>query len=311
MTKHTESSPTAHAWYALRRTLPPWSFDENLRELTRLLPDYRVDEVIAKVDTEEFSHGQPSLRWIRDYQPKLFRLAEAMDGIGVVYSLNPWITLCHCDRGRDSRRTVPGIKMMVGHDGTKCMACACPLSGAWREYIAEVWRIYAETGPHVIWVEDDIRTFNHTPVRFGCFCPEHIRVFSKLVGEKVTREQLVRAMLKTGEPHPWRARYLEVQSRVMIDVVAHLARSVHEVDPSIHMGLMSSGHHYHGIEGRRWEEFARALADGRPLYSRPPLGNYTESSLRGLYYDHDSVKGARHVLGAGTIDQSEVENLSR
>jgi len=310
MAKRTKTSSPPHAWYALRRTLPPWSFDENLDELTRLLPEYGVDEVIVKVDTEDFSHGQPPLKWLRDYQPKLFRVAEAMKKIGVVYSLNPWITICHCDRGRDSRKTVPGIKMMVGHDGVRCKACACPLSGAWRDHIAELWKLYAQTDPHIVWVEDDIRTFNHTPVKFGCFCPDHMRMFSKRIGEKVTREQLVAAMLKPGTPHPWRAQYLAMQADIMIDVVSHLGRTVHEVNSNVCMGLMSSGHHYHSIEGRRWHEFADALADGRPLYSRPPLGSYCEHSMRDLYYSHDSVKGTRHVLPAATIDQTEVENFA-
>ena len=309
MTRPPNRPRPPHAWYALRRTLPPWRFDENLDELIRRLPEYRVDEVIVKVDTEEFSHGQLPLSWLRAYQPNLFRLRRAMEKIGVVYSLNPWITLCHCDRGRDSRRTVPGIRMMVGHDGVRCKACACPLSAAWRKYVAKLWRLYAETGPHIIWVEDDIRTFNHEPVKFGCFCPDHLRLFAKRVGENVTREQLVAAMLKPGRPHPWRAAYLDMQGEIMIDVVAHLSRSVHAVDPDVCLGLMSSGHHYHGVEGRRWHDFAHALADGRPLYSRPPLANYAEEAMRGLYYSQDSVKGTRHVLPAGTMDQTEVENF--
>ena len=67
-----------NAWYALRRTLPTWSFEENLRELIEFLPRYQVDEIIVKVDTEEFSHGQPPLDWVREYQPKLFSIKTAM-----------------------------------------------------------------------------------------------------------------------------------------------------------------------------------------------------------------------------------------
>ena len=40
------------AWYALRRTMPPWAFDDNLAELIACLPRYGVDEVIVKVDAE-------------------------------------------------------------------------------------------------------------------------------------------------------------------------------------------------------------------------------------------------------------------
>ena len=59
-------------WYSLRRTLPPWNFQQMLDELCRLAPRFRIDEVIVKIDTEEFSHGHPTLEWARAYQPKLF-----------------------------------------------------------------------------------------------------------------------------------------------------------------------------------------------------------------------------------------------
>jgi hypothetical protein len=298
-----------HAWYALRRTLPTWSFEKNLRELVRWLPRYRVDEVIVKVDTEEFTHGQPPLPWVRRYQKNLFRIRDAMRRLGILYSINPWITTGHCDRGRDSRRDVPGLQTVVGHDGSQATCCACPLSDAWRRHVAKVWTLYAETQPHVIWIEDDIRTFNHRPVDFGCFCPTHMRLFSERIGRPVTREQLVSAILRPGRPHPWRKAFLDVQAETMIDTVSFLAKVVHRASPDTCIGLMSSGPRAHCLEGRRWKAFAEALADGRPLYSRPPMGNYNEDSLRGFYYSHDSIKITRLCLPSGTIEQTEVENV--
>lgn len=295
------------AWYALRRTMPPWSFDDNLAELIACLPRYGVDEVIVKVDAETFSHGHTPLQWVRDYLPKLIRVRDAMDRLGIVYSINPWFTLGHCDRGWDGSST-PDIERLVGHDGAKCKECACPLSQGWREYFFEVWRLYAETGPKVLWVEDDIRTFNHTPAEFGCFCPAHMKMFSRRIGEKVTRKKLVRSMLRPGKPHPWRAEFLAMQGEIMVDVARRLSKAVHAANPGVSLGLMSSGHHYHGIEGRKWTAFADALADGRPFFSRPPLGIYTETVLHELYYNPDSIKGARHVLPDGANEQAEVDN---
>jgi len=304
-----QSRKQPHAWYALRRTLPTWSFDENLKELITVLPEYGVDELIIKVDTEEFTHGQPPLKWVKRYQKNLFRIKEAMDRLGILYSLNPWITVGHCDRGRDARKDLPGLITMVGHDGTICTCCACPLSTAWRKHTARVWRLYAQTKPHVMWIEDDIRTFNHLPVRYGCFCREHMRRFSKRVGRKVTREELVAAMLKPGKPHRWRREYLDMQAEVMNDTVAFLAGVVHNVSPQTRLGLMSSGPNSHCLDGRQWDAFATALADGKPLYSRPPMGNYSEESLRGFYYSHDSIKITRHALPDGVVEQTEVENV--
>jgi hypothetical protein len=297
------------AWYALRRTLPLWSFEQNLKELVRCLPRYGVDELIVKVDTEEFTHGQPPYAWVKRYQPRLFRIKKAMDRLGIRFSINPWITVGLCDRGRDSRKQVPGLRTTVGHDGSECKVCACPISKAWRQHVARIWTLYAETRPHVIWVEDDIRTFNHRPVEFGCFCPDHLRLFSERAGRKVTREELVAAILQPGKPHPWRALYLDMQAELMIDTVAFLARVVHAVSPETCLGLMSSGPRVHALEGRQWKKFALAMADGKTVYSRPPMGNYSEDSMRGFYYSHDSIKITRHCMPVGTVEQTEVENV--
>lgn len=302
-------APGGRCWYALRRTLPPWSWERNLDELIRFCREARVDEVIVKVDTEEFSHGQVPLEWLREYLPVLERIRDALAEIGVVYSLNPWITLGHIDRGRDSRDDFPDMQMMVGHDGSQAKACACPLCDTWRTHTTQLWRLYASTRPAVMWVEDDIRTFNHLPVRYGCFCPLHLKAFSDRIGRRVTREELVEAILAPGEPHPWRARWLELQGDVMIDVVANLAWVVQETSPETRMGLMSSGPDVHCLEGRRWWEFARALqGQADHLLSRPPLGIYSENSLRDFYYGAASIRKTRRALPQGTIELTEVEN---
>lgn len=298
-----------NVWYALRRTLPPFSFEENLEELIKCLPQYRVDEVIVKVDAEEFFHGQPQMEWVKDYQKNLLRIKEKMGTLGILYSINPWITTGHNDRGRDSRKTHPGLQTSVGHDGTQATCVACSLCPVWRKNTERIWTLYAETKPHVIWVEDDIRAYGHQPTHFACFCPLHVRRFSERIGRDVSREELVEAILRPGEPHPWRREYLDMQAEIMIETVAFLAGVVHSISPETSLGLMSSNPRGHCREGRRWKKFATALADGRSLYSRPSLGSYHEDSLRGLYYAQDSIKITRFCMPKNTTEITEVENF--
>ena len=104
------------AWYALRRSLPPWRWEANLKELVECCPEYGIDEVIVIVDTEEFSHHLPTIEWLTDYQPVLFEISEALEDIGVVYSQDPWVTLVHADSGRNCRALFPQINFMAGHD---------------------------------------------------------------------------------------------------------------------------------------------------------------------------------------------------
>ena len=296
-------------WYAMRRTLVPWRFDEALTELEDVVGRYGIDEVIAKIDTEEFSRGHVTLDDARSYASSLNKLRDRLEARGVVYSLNPWITVGHLDRGRDDRERFPAMAFMVGHDGVESRHCACPLSQAWRRHVAGLWEIYAATRPRVMWVEDDLRTFNHLPVAFGCFCSLHMERFSHRVSEKVSREELVSAILAPGPPHPWRTEYLRMQEEVTRETAELLRDAVHAASPESVLGLMSSGPRMHAIEGRRWERLARTFTPmGRPV-SRPPLGSYDETSLRELYYTQDSIKLTHACLPAETEELTEVENV--
>ena len=297
------------ARYALRRTLPPWCFDECLAELLDFCQEASIDEIILKVDVEEFSHGIPTVEWLMAYMPKMKKVRDELKKIEVAFSINPWITVGHLDRGRDLRRIFPDFDWMVGHRGETCKAVACPLSEGWREHTKKLWQMYASLKPNVIWVEDDIRTFNHTPIDFGCFCEKHLEIFSKRAGEKVSREKLVEAILKPGKPHPWRALWLDLLRDVILDTCSMLAKTVHEVSPKTFLGLMSSGPAIHCAEGRDWNKLAEVLGDGKPIYSRPTLWNYNEGALTGLYDSARQIKRTRYVLPKGTIEQTEVENI--
>jgi hypothetical protein len=304
------SNKNTPGFYALRRTLPPWKFETCLAELLDCVHKYALDEVIVMVDTEEFSHGHPTTAWFREYQKSLFRIKEGLEARGVLYSVNVWASIGHNDRGRDSSQSIPGLKTMVGHDGIRAKANACPLSQGWRDYISEVYGIFAETKPHVLWVDDDIRTFNHQPVKFGCFCEDHLEHFSRRIGiDTPDRASLVATILQEGDPHPWRSEFLSMQAEIMVDVAGMIANAVHAVSPETHLGLMSSGPRNHCAEGRDWAAFSKALGNGRPFYSRPPMGLYREGNLRELYYSQDYVKQTRHVLPSDTFEMTEVENF--
>ncbi len=297
------------AWYALRRTIVPWRFDKLAAELLETLPKIGVDELIVKIDVEEFTHGQPNLQWVEKYCRKLKSFKKKIEDKGIVFSLNPWITVGHNDRGRDGSLNISGLKTLVDQNGTQCKCCACPLSTAWQEHIKKVWTQYAKLKTAVIWIEDDLRTFNHQPVEISCFCSLHLSRFSKRLGQKVTREELVAAITKPGDPHPWRKEYLDMQRDIMLDTVAMIVKDVHDISPETSFGLMSSGPRIHCLEGRDWGKLAEVMSAGPKLISRPPLGSYSEWSLRGLYYSSDSIKLTRHVLPEGTIEQTEVENV--
>jgi hypothetical protein len=119
---------------------------------------------------------------------------------------------------------------------------------------------------------------------------------------------LIAALLQPGEPHPWRAVWLEVRSEGSLEAMEIIRDSVRGVSPETRIGLMSSGARNHCREGRDWDKVATAL--GGDIISRPTMGNYWEwGPPRGLYFSQDSIKLTRHVLPVGVPDFTEVESV--
>lgn len=297
------------AQYMLRKTLPPWKPHETIDELVELMPRYRVDEVIFKIDVEEFTHGLPTVDYIEQFIPWLKEARDKLAAVGVRTSINPWVTTVHCDRGRDCRAAHPDVQFVVGHDGTECRACACPLSPAWRELTCKLYALYASVKPEVLWIEDDIRTFNHRPARYACFCDIHLKEFERRTGEHRTREKLVANILAPGKPHPDRKRWFDLLGDVMVDVGAMFERAVHAVSPDTRLGLMTSNPVDHALEGRRWEDFCEAIAGPHPLVVRPCMGNYSETNARGLYTSASLVRRTMFCLPRPVRPQTEMESF--
>ena len=296
--------------YIVRRTVPPWRWRENLDELIELCPKYGVDEVCVKIDTGTFTHNYPGLDWLKRYQEILFRIKEELNAVGVNYSLNPNVTQGHGDRGRNIDRQHPDWPPCTGADGTAAHDCMCNIGKGWREYIREQWTLYAETKPVSIWMEDDLRTFGHGPVRTGCFCPEHLRRFNERTGNHFTREELVKRLFAPGRPDPIRVQWLNFLNDMTLEVMEMCEKTIHAVSPDTVFGLMSSGPGAHAGEGRDWTRMYQIMSDGGkyPVLSRPPLGNYQEYYLQGLAYPAISTSLTRQVFGSQCLEEGEIEN---
>ncbi|QIG39445.1 hypothetical protein G5T42_08085 [Microbacterium sp. 4R-513] len=288
--------------YALRRSLPRHRFEELLAELVEVAPRYRLDEVIVVVEAEELFPGHPTPETMPAQVEQLHRVRDALEPLGIAYSLNPWVTRGHEDRLRPN--TIPGAQTAVNLHGQAATSVTCLLSAAWRANLAATWGLYASTRPRVIWVEDDIRDFGPAE----CYCPLHLARFSALVGHDVAREELIAALIRPGEPHPWRSLWLGVRSEAALESMEVIRDAVRAASPDTRIGLMSSGPRNHVREARDWHRVADAL--GGDILSRPTLGNYWEwGPPRGLYFSQDSIKLTRSVLPEGVEDFTEVESV--
>lgn len=145
-------------------------------------------------------------------------------------------------------------------------------------YITAIYAEYAKLKPKELWLEDDFRHYNHTPIKLACFCDRHMALYSEMLEKPISREAFVAKMLQPGEPTPERIVYLSVARAEMKRVAAKIAAAVHQVSPATRLGLMSSFPEWHAVEGRDWDGLLDNLADGHPRVSRPHLPAYNEIS---------------------------------
>lgn len=110
----------------------------------------------------------------------------------------------------------------------------------------------------------------------GCFCDLHMQRFSKAVRQNISREQLLKAILAPGEPHPWRKKWLEFWQQTMIEPAVKLHNAVKQANPSTRLALMSSEPDIHSMEGRDWHALQEALGFEPTFLTRPHLPPYTE-----------------------------------
>lgn len=265
--------------YLLRFAVQPGHReDEKLDRLIRFCEEASIDDVMFFVNQEELNLGHLTLEETKPWMDVIAKGKERLEAIGVTTSINPWTSLLGADRGRTLRPSQK-FRLMVDPYGRSATAQACPLCGDFRAYIAEMYAYYAQLQPRILWVEDDFRFHNHSPLEWGgCFCDEHMRLFAERAGApRLTREAFVRAITAPGEPHPYREVWLDANREALVSLAGVIADAVHRVSPQTRLGLMTSCPDIHAAEGRDWHGiFAAFTGGGAPAAVRPHLSAYTE-----------------------------------
>ncbi len=168
---------------------------------------------------------------------------------------------------------------MVDPYGNVSSCCVCPLCPNWRRYIVEVFKLYASIKPNIIFIDDDFRYHNHPPLIWGgCFCDSHLKVMSERIGKRVTREELVKKVLKPGKPHPYRKIWLDIFHEGLVSLAHEICKAVKSISKDTKLGLMCSDPMVHAAEGRKWDELLKALCGDDVIIVRPHTGPYSETS---------------------------------
>ena len=297
--------------YILRFTIEPGQYEqERFDRLLNFCQSAKIDDVMFFVDCEELNQGhitrEALVPWLQMLSGMKKRLAE----IGVSLSINPWTTILHGDRGRV---LVEGQKfrLMCDRSGRYATAQVCPISQSWREYIADIYGAYAQIEPRMLWIEDDFRFHNHPPLDWGgCFCDEHMKLFSEKVGKKVSREEFVEGMLQPGKPHPYREIWLHTCRETTLKNASIIEQAVHKVSPNTEIGIMTSKPEVHCAEFRDWPTLVQTLSGEKAeTVMRPHLPMYKEDSSQRYQWNFQEISMlTRAFAGQDVTFYPELDN---
>ncbi len=297
--------------YILRYAVDPKHQAEcKIEELIDFCKVARIDDVMFFIGCEELNRGHITFEEASEWLDLIRNAKNRLSEIGVTTSINPWASLLHADRGR-TLRGGQKFNLMVDPKGNRATAQVCPLCSEWRRYITELYSMYAGVEPYMIWVEDDFRLHNHSPLQWGgCFCEKHMELFSERAGKHLTREELVEKLLAPGEPHPFREIWLDTCRDTMVELADMIGAAVHRVSPLTRVGLMSSNPAVHSAEGRDWEGILRGLSGEMPMVNRPHLPAYSEETPHGyLWYFNTVSRLSRLFVPGDTEIYPELDNF--
>lgn len=264
--------------YHLRfQIIPGKDIEENTKALASFCKKHKIEEVVLFFAGEEWNNGLLSQKEEDIWFDTVKTAKEILEKQGIVVSLNPWMTVLHCDRGR---RFPPDrkFKPMISPYGEVSKATASFADKNWQEYIYHLYGRFAKLGFRTIWIEDDFRYHNHSPLTWGGgFEDEIIERFCERIGEKVKREEIVKNILKPGNPHPWRSKWMEVWRDVQLEVSRGIKYAVEKnSNGKTKIGLMSSHPSVHRVEGRRWTDLFNTLTINNKVVHRPHFAPYQE-----------------------------------
>lgn len=265
--------------YSLRFAIDPYNWNvEREDKLIKFCKEARIDNVVFFINPEELNQGHPTVKQIKEHWlPVIEKVSKRLEQDHVTTSLNPWTTLMHSDRGHQISPEL-GFGTMVDYLGNQAKSIACPKDPKWIEYITAVYAEYAKLQPKELWLEDDFRHYNHTPIKLACFCDRHMKIYSEMLDRPVQREEFVEKVLQTGEPTPERIVYLGVARSEMKQAAHAIQKAVEKVSPKTRLGLMSSFPEWHAVEGRDWDGLFDNLSGNHRRVSRPHLPAYNEVS---------------------------------
>ncbi|PWM73452.1 MAG: hypothetical protein DBX59_04930 [Bacillota bacterium] len=127
---------------------------------------------------------------------------------------------------------------VVNIRGNVGYAAYCPTDEKFTDDICEWIKNVAKAGAKQILLDDDFRMTNHggDGSSASCLCENHMKIFCSLVGEELSREEIVKKVFSGGKSK-YRDAWLEMMKDTVLSFAKKIRAAVDEVDRGIRIGL--------------------------------------------------------------------------
>ncbi len=285
--------------------------DERIANIAEHCAKYGFDNVMLCINQEEFNVGHITLEMAKPWVAVLKKAAAALREKGLSVSVNNWIEMGHCDRGRHWFEG-QNFRAFVDMKGKESYNVACPMCDSWFAYFAEYASyLIREIEPDTFWIEDDFRLHNHSPLfGVGCYCEEHMAMYNKRLGTHYTREEFLAKAFAKGGLNREREVWLDVNRDVMLALAEKLGRMIKAANPNTDVALMSSRPAAHCLEARDWKRLLGNFAQGGTRINRIHLP-YGEMPPKEFMYQINSQSMAiRAMTDDDVVIMPEIEHGS-
>ena len=309
--------------------LPQYEEDVTIRrgdELVSFCQNHSIGAVMFYVDLNPYWYYMPDTEEHNKYVCEvILPLAHKLKNAGISYQLN-YQNLFGAWDGNYDHRDILKWKCYVDEFGEPSYGSGCMIGEKFRKIAGEKLRLWSQTKPDVIWIDDDMRFHNHRTeihgfwngdlscenLDFGCFCETHIDKFNQKYKTNLKREEIVSDCLKPQKNTDMRAKWLDFQSECYEDAAKWICKIVNDESPDTRVAIMTSVPDVHAVEGRNWDTFLSGLSGDKTPLIRATIGPYAEGNPRDFSVSHSLLERLKTNIQSqykGTVDYCpEIEN---
>ncbi len=134
---------------------------------------------------------------------------------------------------------------LTTNEGEEIPGAFCPTDEKFVDEFCDIVKAIASTGVERILFEDDYRFIGgkRTLPRVSCYCKKHREIYAKLVGHKVSGEELTKYLFEGGK-NKYRDAWIKMQADTLIEFTAEIERRVHAEYPDVRLGLSAAASTY-------------------------------------------------------------------